>query len=320
MAHEIEGFVSVREPAWHGLGVVLPEHVSTGEMLQHGGLAGWNVRVEEVEIPDGYSSHKTQYRTVRDFDGRTDILGFVGERYHVFQNEELFAFGDALLDGGKWETAGSLRHGTRVFGALELDRDDTVEGDAIKSFLLLSSSHDGSAAIQASVTPIRVVCMNTLNFALRHTQQTFKIRHTQTVSGRVQAAREALGLADRYLDAWTVTMEELSNQTFTNLQFEAIVADLYKPTSESKSAATRWDKKQDVLWDLWNGPTVQTGTKWGALNALNEELMYFRGGRGDNSIENVAASRSGFNPVWNTENNKILQAVLSPGRFGAGIR
>ena len=317
MADEVEGFVSVREPAWHSLGTVIEDYVSTTEMLRLGGLYGWDVRVEEVEVPEGYYSRKPQYRTVRNspiVPGNVDILGYVGERYHPYQNEELFSFGDALLDGGNWETAGSLRGGTRVFGSLALHREVTVGGeDRVNSFLLVSTSHDGTAAIQASVTPIRVVCMNTLNIALREAKQTFKIKHTKSMSGKVQAAREALGLADEYLDAWTVQMDDLVKAEFDNLQFERLVESIYKPKGDdpSKSAVTRYDKRLDILWDIWLGDNVGNfhGTKYGAYNALNEELNWFRSGRGDNAEENIAASRSGFNKVWNDENKALFEAV-----------
>ena len=317
MSDEVESFVSVRVPAWHNLGNVLEGHVSTAEMLNEGNLAGWNVRVEEVEVPDGYYSRKPQYRTVRTSPvnpDTTDILGYVGERYNPYQNDELFDFGDALLDGGRWETAGSLRGGTRVFGALELDRTTDIAGeDRITNYLLVSTSHDGTAAIQASVTPIRVVCMNTLNAALKGAKQTFKIRHTKSMSGKVQAAREALGLTHLYIDLWSEEMERLTDQIVTDIQFEQLIDSVYKPAGDdpAKAAITRFDKRKDVLWDIWNGDTIGLfrNTGYGAYNTLNEELMWNRIGRGDNAAENLSASRSGFNPVWNTENNSLLMAV-----------
>jgi phage/plasmid-like protein (TIGR03299 family) len=315
MPADVESFVTVREPAWHNLGVVIEDHVNTAEMLRIGNLAGWNVRVEEVELPAGYYAETPQFRTVRNspfVPGNTDVLGYVGSRYVPIQNEEAFSFGDALLDGGQWETAGSLRGGTRVFGSLRLEHEVAVGGvDQIDSYLLVSTSHDGTLPIQASVTPVRVVCSNTLNLALSGAKQTFKIRHTTNVAGKVQAAREALGLADQYLHVWTDEMNVLADTSFTNIQFEELIQSLYAPKSDSKAGATRAQKRHEIIWDLWTGDTVGDafGTAYGALNALNEELMWFRNGRGDNSLVNVAASRSGFNPIWNAENNGLLKAV-----------
>jgi phage/plasmid-like protein (TIGR03299 family) len=308
---EVAAFVSLREPAWHGLGTVLEEEVNTQGMLDVAHLSDWNVRVEPVEVPDGYFAFKDQFRTVRTSPfGGSDILGYVGERYKPFQNEELFAFGDALLDGGRWETGGSIKNGTKVFGSLALDRGTNLGGDEVDNYLLVSTSHDGSAAIQASVTPIRVVCANTLNIALSSAKQTFKIRHTQSMQGKVQAAREALALADTYLDEWEKEMEAMTQATITNIQFEELIQSIYSP-NDTKSGRTRFEKRHDTIWDIWGSETIKPiyGTAYGAYNALNEELMWNRGGRGDNSLENVAASRSGFNPVWNAENNALFKAV-----------
>ena len=123
------------------------------------------------------------------------LSAVVGDRYRVFQNEDLFAFGDQLLDGGAaWESAGSIKQGRQVFGALRIDRDVVLDpqgiSDTTETFLLVTTSHDGSAAIQALITPVRVVCQNTLNMALSGAQQTFKVRHTADTAGRVQAARQ----------------------------------------------------------------------------------------------------------------------------------
>ena len=157
MAHMLEqygdmaSFASLREPAWHGLGTVLDSEVSTSEMLSVAHLAGWDVRLEDVDLPG--RTHRNYFATVRTnpFDGEADVLGIVGSRYNVLQNEELFDFGDALLDGGRWETAGSIKNGTVVFGSLALDREITLDpngvGDKVNTYLLVHTSHDGSLAI-----------------------------------------------------------------------------------------------------------------------------------------------------------------------------
>lgn len=310
-------FVSLREPAWHGLGTVIDEPVDTMEMLRLGHLHDWNVRVEEVEVPAGYFAAKPQYRTVRNspwVPGNIDILGYVGSRYKVFQNEELFAFGDNLLDGGQWETGGSIKDGTQVFGSLRLNRSGSIGGDQVENYLLVSTSHDGSTSIQASVTPVRVVCANTLAIALGGAKQTFKVRHTQSMQGRVQAAREALALTDVYLDAWDKAMYALIEKDVTNIQFERLIEGIYAPKEDAgKAAVTRYEKKHDILWDYWTADANSNlfGTGFGAYNALNEELMWNRSGRGDNAEQNLAMSRSGMNPVWNAENNRLFEAVMS---------
>ena len=117
MAHELEineatgeaTFASLRQPAWHNLGTVFQDEVNTAEMLSLAKLDNWNVRLEEVPVPAGFTSDKTYSfvsRTNPFNKDQTDILGIVGERYTPLQNEDLFSFGDNLLVNGyrDWET------------------------------------------------------------------------------------------------------------------------------------------------------------------------------------------------------------------------
>jgi phage/plasmid-like protein (TIGR03299 family) len=323
MAHMLEqygdmaSFASLREPAWHGLGTILDSEVSTSEMLKVAHLAGWDVRLDDIDLPG--RSHKNFFAVTRKnpFDGDRDVLGVVGERYKVLQNEELFSFADNMLDGGRWETAGSIKNGTVVFGSLALDRevvlDESGVGDKINTYLLVHTSHDGSLAVQASVTPVRVVCQNTLNYALSGVKQSYKIRHTSTVTGKVQAAREALGLANKYLDefekeAQTLITKEITADTF----FDIIKAAYPEPDKDVKGSLTKWTNKVDTLWDIYQGDTVaQAGimnTAWGAYNTLTERLDWFRNPRGGNA-EGVLAAASGFDAATNAEKNRLLKVV-----------
>jgi len=295
VAHELEtqngktSFASFREPAWHGLGTVFTEEKTTTEMLSAANLNGWNVRLEDLETPTHLTSDKAyQYvlRTNPTDNSQTDILGVVGERYVPLQNEDLFSFGDHILDGGgRWETAGSIKGGRVVFGALALERetilDPTGVADKVKTYLLINTSHDGSIAIQASITPVRVVCANTLNLALgsikkkNGIKQSFKIRHTQTASGKVAIARETLGMANKYMDEFDIMAKAMIEKEVTATgEFNGMIAN----------------------------------TAWGAFNGLTERLDWYRSARGG-SNESILASASGFDPAINAEKNRLLKVV-----------
>jgi phage/plasmid-like protein (TIGR03299 family) len=328
MAHNLEqgsngevAFASLREPAWHGLGTVFNNEVTTAEMLRLAHLADWNVRLEPIStlVPE-YNFITQPYMVVRDnpFDDIKDVLSVVGERYNVLQNEELFSFGDNILDGGgRWETAGSIKQGRVVFGSLALDRetvlDPTGVSDKINTYLLVHTSHDGSVAIQASVTPVRVVCQNTLNAALHGVKQSYKIRHTATVNGKVQAAREALGLAHAFMDEFDKMAHDLIQSEINKATFDKIVLAAYpKPDEDaSKGAVTRWNNKIETIQEIYRSDTTNmiAGTAWGAYNALTERLDWYRNGRGAASNENVAAAASGFDPQTNVEKGRLLTIV-----------
>jgi phage/plasmid-like protein (TIGR03299 family) len=329
MAHELEtqngvaSFASFREPAWHGLGTVFTEEKNTAEMLVAANLNNWNVRLADVEIPNTLTSDKNYFFVVRDNPtdkSQTDVLGVVGERYHVLQNEDLFSFGDTLLDGGgRWETAGSIRGGRVVFGSLALERETVLDpngvADKVKTYLLINTSHDGSIAIQASITPVRVVCANTLNLALgrkgKGPKQSFKIRHTQTAEGKIQIAREALGLANAYMDEFDLLAKAMIEKEITAQQFNEIILAAYpKPESDKKIAITKWTNKVDVINDIYTGEFngMIANTAWGAFNALTERLDWHRSARGG-SNESMLAAASGFDATITAEKNRLLNVV-----------
>lgn len=332
MAHNLEiengevAFALRGTPAWHNLANRIfsqDEEVTTSMMLEEAKLANWNVRLSPVaeHLPENWKDTSDAQLVLRTnpFNGGTDVLATVGKRYKPVQNEELFAFADAIHDANadcRWESAGSIKNGRVVFGSVDIPRtmvlDPQGANDSTKLYLIVWTSHDGSVAVQAAITPVRVVCQNTLNLAMRNAKQSFKIRHTQTVDGRIQVARETLGLALGYFDEFEKEAKALFEQSVTDLEFNKLITSIYpKPDSDaSKIAFTKWDNKITLLNDLYfNSPTNENikGTKWGAFNALTERLDYFRSGRGNS--ETLMAGASGFDPIITAEKNKILTAV-----------
>lgn len=341
MAHGLEerangeyAFALRSTPAWHGLGTVFDKDadIKTSDMLRMAHLDGWNVRLEPAIIPDGYNTTGDLNMVVRtNPDGNgNDVLAVVGERYHVYQNEQLFEFGDAILDGGAaWESAGSIKGGRQVFGSLVVPKEFILDpkgaNDRTVTYLLVHSSHDGSAAVQAMITPVRVVCQNTLGMALAGnrrrkdgSKQSFKLRHTKTLRENLEVARTAMGLTLSYMDEFEKQAQALYSATVTDKQWNDIITALYpRPDVEAgkkSGALTLWENKIDLLNDLYfKSPTNETikGTGWGALNALTERVDYFRGSRGNDgrvSEANIAAA-SGFDSQVNAEKNRIFSAV-----------
>lgn len=327
MAHALEmdesgnvAFALRGTPAWHGLGTVFDAdaEISTAEMLSTAHLNNWNVSLDPVVYPAGVRPVSDSFMVTRTnpFDGGRDALAIVGSKYRVFQNEELFSFADNILDGGaSWESAGSIKDGRTVFGSLVVPREFVLDpkgaNDKTVTYLLVHTSHDGSSSVQANITPVRVVCQNTLNMAIAGSHQSFKIRHTAGTANRVDEARRVLGLTFAHMD----TFEELARQLFetsvTNQEFHKIIEAVYpKPEDGSaKVALTKWDSKVDLIKDIYfKSPTQANveGTAWGALNAMTERIDYFRAGR---STATIVGAASGFDPVVNAEKARILRAV-----------
>ena len=315
-------------PAWHSFANKVFDSdsgdVSISEIMNGAKLSNWNVRLEDVApLAPQHNFITDSFLVVRDnpmTDGATDVLSVVGSRYKVVQNEELFSFAENLHDGNpevKVDSAGSLKQGRIVYGSWSLPNELIIDpkgvADKTKLYLIVWTSHDGSVAVQAAITPVRVRCQNTLNLAMRNAKQSFKIRHTQTAEGRIQVARETLGLALGYFDEFEKEAQELFKAEITNAEFSKLIQTIYpKPEKDSKGALKKWENKVILIDDLYhNSPTNANikGTKWGAFNALTERLDYFRSGRGNS--ESLMAGASGFDPVLTAEKNKILKLVKS---------
>ena len=135
----------------------------------------------------------------------------ISDRYRIVQNEEAFQFTDDLLgEGVTYETAGSLQGGRKVWMLARLLRKYLIAGDQVVPYLVIFNSHDGSSGVKVAMTPIRVVCQNTLNLALNTAKRSWTARHTENVLLRVQDARETLQLANSYMGELGKGIHELT--------------------------------------------------------------------------------------------------------------
>ena len=191
MPANVETMFSVRETPWHGLGRIMMDAPASREALE---LAGLDWQVESRNIYSGTGAMIPGYRAnVRSTDDA--VLGVVSDRYRIVQNEEAFQFTDDLLgEGVTYETAGSLQGGKKVWMLARLPRKYLIAGDQVEPYLVIFNSHDGSSGVKVAMTPIRVVCQNTLNLALNTAKRSWTARHTENVLLRVQDARETLQL------------------------------------------------------------------------------------------------------------------------------
>ena len=196
MPANVETMFYTRVAPWHGLGTRVENALSSGEALKASGL-DWQVIQKPIMTNDltpitGYKAN------IRDSDNK--VLGVVSDRYKVVQNAEAFAFTDALLgEGVRYETAGSLQEGKKIWLLAKLPEKYIIEGEQIEPYLVFSSSHDGSGAIKAAMTPIRVVCQNTLNLALSSAKRVWSTIHMGELAAKMDEAHNTLLLAEKYM-------------------------------------------------------------------------------------------------------------------------
>ena len=207
MSAQVETMFYTRETPWHGLGTKVEDAPGSKEALVAAGL-DWKVIQKEICTKEGQPVEG--YRAnIRDRD--QNILGVVSERYKVVQNEEAFSFTDQLLgEGVTYETAGSLQDGRRTWILARLPQRYIISGDEITPYLVFMNSHDGSGAIKAAMTPIRVVCQNTLNLALSTAKRSWSTNHTGDIQGKLSDARNTLLYAERYMKELGKAIDQLN--------------------------------------------------------------------------------------------------------------
>ena len=207
MPANVETMFYVREAPWHGLGVRVESALNSEDALVMSGL-NWNVLQKPIMTTSGtpVPGYKAN---IRDTDNR--VLGVVTDRYRVVQNSEAFAFTDALLgEGVRYETAGSLQDGKKIWILAKLPDKYIIEGDQIDPYLVFSSSHDGSGSIKVAMTPIRVVCQNTLNLAMSTAKRCWSTIHIGDLAAKMAEAHNTLLLAEKYMGRLGMEVSRLS--------------------------------------------------------------------------------------------------------------
>ena len=208
MAHEVETmFFAGRETPWHGLGTQIEEAATSKEAIKYAGL-DWKVNKVPIYL-DGQQNIEGFNATVRETDQQ--VLGIVSDRYKVLQNHEAFDFTDSLISEGLlYETAGSLKNGRKIWMLAKLPEKYVIAEDKVESYIVLSTSHDGSSGIKVAITPIRVVCQNTLNLALNTAKRSWSTKHMGSLGEKLANARQTLQLADSYMKSLKDEGEKLS--------------------------------------------------------------------------------------------------------------
>ena len=274
MAHEVESmyYVSNEENGrfvpWHGLGTPVEEAPNSYEALRIAGL-NWKVESKPVFVND--KEVPNYVANVRDSDN--SVLGIVTNRYKIVQNEEAFSFTDALISGDvRYETAGSLKNGKRIWLLAKLPETKVID-DVVVPYVCFTNTHDGTGAVQAIMSPIRVVCNNTLNLALTNAKRSWSMRHVGDINGKIEEAREVLGLADKYMKELNVFADKLANTSLPFEKAKEIVNELFPIDKEDSDREKRnMQKCRDDIMVCYFAPDIlkYQNTAYGLVNAVTD--------------------------------------------------
>lgn len=271
MAANVETMFYVREKPWHGLGTEVREAPTSAEALIYAGL-DWNVEQRNVytELGGLISGYKVNTRST---DGA--VLGIVSDRYKVVQNVEAFQFTDDLLgEGVTYETAGALQGGKRVWMLAKLPHKYIIAGDEIAPYMVVMNAHDGSSGIKVALTPIRVVCQNTLNLALNSAKRIWTTKHTENVMSRVQEARETLFMAETYMGELGRGINELAQIKLADRKVMEFMQEFFPVTEDMNEMQKRNNLRllEDMKRRYWDAPDLAHVGKNGYrfINAVSD--------------------------------------------------
>lgn len=272
MAALVETMFSVREKPWHGLGTVVEEAPDSQTALGISGL-DWNVIQKNIMTTDGNSVIPGFKANIRDIDN--SVLGIVTDRYKVVQNSEAFAFTDDLLgEGVSYETAGSLQSGRRTWILARLPHQYIINGDEITPYMVFMNAHDGSGSIKVAMTPVRVVCSNTLNLALSTAKRCWSCQHTGDISGKMEEAKNTLLYAGQYMTELGKTFSQLNKTTLSERQVMEFIDELI-PESDSMSSQQKrniFKLRENMKHRYFDAPDLQNvgNNAYRFINAVSD--------------------------------------------------
>lgn len=236
MSHSIDhskgkaAFISYQAPAWHGLGKVFNQEISIEQALKESGLDFHVNKLPNIHRINGLDLMSDS----SFFTYRTDVNKVLGTRlgpdYTVYQNMEALDIVDELLNTGKLiiETVGAIDEGRKVFVCMKFNEPIVVGGsDVVYQYLLLINSHDGSLAITAMLTNVRVVCANTLAAALGGAKGAHKIRHTRNAADRVKEAFTIMRLLEDTAKLNTAAYNAMQANSLTKQEFFDYIGNIF---------------------------------------------------------------------------------------------
>ena len=216
-------------------------------------------------------------------------LGIVSSRYNVVQPTEVLEFfRDLLPVGYTLDTAGTLFGGKRFWALASIGAGAIVHGtDAVKGYLLLSSSADGTLATTAKFTTVRVVCNNTLSMSLsaKDTNDVVISHRTKFDASNTKAR---LGIATGMFENFMHAARNLSDRKIGQTDAERLTKTLLTENSGTTRDDVTKSKAYRNIMELFNHGQGNAGeTAWDWTNGVTEYVDHvMRGKSADHRLVN----------------------------------
>lgn len=300
MAHNLDmtngranmAFLGDRNDIWHRLGQAMQQGMTIEQWAKAAGLDWHAVKVElyaKIEAlglkgADGSALRGVklpEIALVRSDNGAP--LGIATDSYVPHQPQEVLEwFQHYLSVDSRFEldTAGSLKGGRIIWAQAKFNGDMTVNGDAHKARLLMTTSFDSTAATINKATMTRVVCNNTLDAALADGGKSIvRTRHnTKFDPARVQRELAAIASGFDQYKAMAEAMARTSLDAGETGKFFKSILDIPFNATE-KDISGRKLNQFNALNHAYQ-TTLREGAKpltaWAALNAVTRYVDHDR--------------------------------------------
>ncbi len=284
-------YPGVAPSPWHDLGTELDDPLTAGEAVGFAGLDYTVVRKPMAGFVDRDAATSVANRWVTTRTDTGEVLGIVGEGYEPVQNRDAFSFFDTLVADGtaSYETAGIIGRGERMWILARLPGFMSVnENDHVNKYLLLSNSHNDFPSVRVKLTPVRVVCNNTLSAAL---QGAGEIRVRQTADGpeKMKKALAVLALSNRLFGDLEIIFNRMALTKITDRQLQDYVNTLL-PVDRAAVDGTAAVRTRDAVLSLYEtgqGADLSRGTLWGAFNCVTEYTDHLMVAGGSSRLESI---------------------------------
>ena len=279
MAANVETMMYVREKPWHGIGTMVTEAPTSADALR---LAGLDWQVEQTPVFTEDLMEIPNYKAnIRSTDRA--VLGIVTDKYQIVQNAEAFEFTDSIVGETEngvvtYETAGSLAGGKKIWLLAKMPTQKILDDD-IEPYMVFSNTHDGSGAIRIAMTPIRVVCQNTLNLALNNAKRQWSTKHMGNMQSKLEEARMCLQLADQYMHNLDIEADRLANATLRKEQIDEILDELFPIDDNATDRKKRnvQSMKDDFYVAYFMPDILKFGeSAYRAVNAMSDVVTHAR--------------------------------------------
>ena len=301
MAHELEilngeaQMAYVGDVPWHGLGKRVPADLSPDQFMVTAGL-DWTVSKETMTTDSGIVVPGKK-ALVRSLDNK--VLDVVGSNWNPVQNAEAFEFFDEYVRAGDMEmhTAGSLKGGEIVWALAKTKESfELFKGDVTDNYFLFTNPHKFGKSIDIRMTPIRVVCNNTLTLSLnKNSEQMVTVNHRKAFDP--DEVKEQMGIAREKMEQYKSMAEFLGSKRYTGDNLTQYFNEVFGTPAKEKvdnviPFTSRNAKNAQEVMQSQPGANFAEGSWWQAFNAVTYMTDHLQGREGDSRLQSAWYGRN----------------------------